>query len=131
MWPLAAGAQQQAPMPVIGFLGSTSLDPLRDQVATFEQGLAETGYVDGRNAAIEYLWADGQNDRLPALAAELVRKQVAVIVAFAPPAALAAKAETTTIPIVFSIGLDPVEIGLVTSLNRPTGNVTGVSFLRL
>jgi putative ABC transport system substrate-binding protein len=125
-WPRMVCAQA---VPVIGFLGSTQAGPLEFRVASFRQGLKETGYIEGRNLTIEYRWAEDQYDRLPALVAELVRRQVAVIAAASVASALAVRNSTAAIPMVFMVGGDPVDLGLVASLNKPGGTVTGVNFL--
>jgi len=129
-WPLVARAQQQSTKPVIGYLGSATPDVWASRLQAFSQGLSDAGFDDGRNVVIEYRWAEGKYDRLSALAADLVRHNVKVLVTpGSAPAALAAKAETTRIPIVFETGADPVAIGLVPNLNRPGGNITGTTAL--
>jgi putative ABC transport system substrate-binding protein len=128
-WPLVAGAQQMA-APVIGFLDPRSLDAaVIDRLRGFRLGLKESGYVEGENVSIVYRWAENRDDRLPELATDLARRQVAAIVTFGAPAAFAAKAATTSIPIVFGVSDDPVRLGLVTSLSRPNGNITGINVL--
>jgi ABC-type uncharacterized transport system substrate-binding protein len=130
-WPLAARAQQPGKPPTIGFVGSDSPDTYTDRLRAFRLGLKSTGFIEGQNAAIEYRWAEGRNDKLPALTADLVHRQVAVIVAPTTPSVLAAKAATETIPIVFFVAGDPVDLGLVASLGRPSGNLTGATTLTL
>jgi putative ABC transport system substrate-binding protein len=130
-WPLAARAQQTT-LPVIGYLSGATFETMHDWVTVFKQSLAETGFTEGRDVAIEYRWAEGHNERLPELAADLVRRNVAVIaVGASTPGALATKAATQTIPIVFGVGTDPVKVGLVASLAHPGGNVTGVTALNV
>ena len=130
-WPLASQAQQPS-LPVVGFLSGSTSELMRDYVAAFHSGLAEAGFANGRNVTVEYRWAEGHNDRLPALAADLARRQVAVIVVGgSTPGTLAAKAATQTIPIVFFVGTDPVALGIVASLGRPGGNITGVTNLNV
>jgi ABC-type uncharacterized transport system substrate-binding protein len=127
-WPVAAHAQQAA-MPVIGFLNPTSADASADRLRGFHRGLKDVGYIEGENAAVIYRWAEGRNDRLPEMAAELVQRQVSVIAAFTSAAVFAAKAATATIPIVFGVNEDPVRLGIVASIARPDGNATGINFL--
>jgi putative ABC transport system substrate-binding protein len=129
-WAVGLPAQQATKLPVIGFLNSGSADTYADRITAFHQGLREHGYVEGQNVLVEYRWALGEYERLPAFASELVQREVSVLIATGgEPAALAAKAATSTIPIVFAIGGDPVKLGLVASYNRPGGNATGANIL--
>jgi putative tryptophan/tyrosine transport system substrate-binding protein len=130
-WPLVGHAEQSA-MPAIGYLSGATNELMRDYVVAFHRGLADVGYIEGQNVSVDYQWAEGNNDRLPALAAELVRRRVDVIaVGGSTPGALAAKAATQTIPVVFLVGTDPVKVGLVTSMNQPGGNITGITILNV
>src|SRR5262249_34775807 len=129
-WPLAARAQQAA-MPGIGYLSGATFETMREYVAAFRRGLADEGFFEGRNVAIEYRWAENYDDRLPALATDLVRRQPAVIAASTTPSALALKEATQTVPIVFVVGTEPVKIGLVARLAQPGGNITGVTVLNV
>ena len=130
-WPLAVRAQQPAPLPAIGFIGSDSPDTYADRLRAFRLGLKSTGFAEGQNVLVEYRWAEGRNDQLPALTADLVRRQVAVIIAPTTPSVLVAKAITKTIPIVFFTAGDPVDLGLVATLSRPDSNLTGATTLTL
>jgi putative tryptophan/tyrosine transport system substrate-binding protein len=131
MWPLAPRAQQAANLPTVGFIGSDTPDTYADRLRAFRLGLKSTGFIESQNVAVEYRWAEGRNDKLPALTVDLIRRQVAVIVAPTTPSVLAAKAATKTIPIIFFAAGDPVDLGLVANLNRPDGNLTGATTLTL
>src|SRR5262249_5650602 len=130
-WPLTARAQQPRKLPTIGFVGSDSPDLYVDRLRAFRLGLKSTGFVEGQNVAVEYLWAEGRNDKLPAFTADLVHRQVAVIVAPTTPSGLAAEAPAQTTPVVFFVAGDPIDLGLVASLGRPGGNLTGATTLTL